>query len=332
MFDEKRDKTNCCATTTEEEEGDIEGGEIDFDDSDGGRGKKESGGGDDGGERLVRVAVDIDNFAPLGTGERDGRAILDGVAGRVGKRGIESNGARVHLSFAVETRYFYRRERYQGAVRSRNDGRTILGVLENANDFSHPTVGVTVGDYSWYSRRLSSRRRHVIVMLRLSRANVAQNEHFRFERGDVGYSRAEVLGDAVLRGHFEQSVGREVVVTRRVGETERGVEIWVDRRGVRGRDVRETSDGDCRKNETSAARWVREDKGKFERRICRAMVSVRMRRRGEGRFSNVVRTSHREAAKTGFRWVEKRSRSKKSVFEVVMFLSHLVLVLVVVGF
>ena len=73
-------------------------------------------------------------------------------------------------------------------------------------------------------------------------------------------------------------------------------------------------------------------KGKFERRICRAMVSVRMRRRGEGRFSNVVRTSHREAAKTGFRRVEKRSRSKKSVFEVVMFLSHLVLVLVVVGF
>ena len=172
---------------------------------------------------------------------------MDGVAGRVGKREIESNGARVHLSFAVETRYFYRRERYQGAVRSRNDGRTILGVLENANDFSHPTVGVTVGDYSWYSRRLPSRRRHVIVMLRLSRANVAQNEHFRFERGDVGYSRAEVLGDAVLRGHFEQSVGREVVVTRRVGETERGVEIWVDRRGVRGRDVRETSDGDCRK-------------------------------------------------------------------------------------
>ncbi len=102
-----RDKTNCCATT-EEEEGDIEGGEIDFD-SDGGRGKKESG-GDDGGERLVRVAVDIDNFAPLGTGERDGRAVLDGVAGRVGKRGIESNRARVHLSFAIETRYFYRRE------------------------------------------------------------------------------------------------------------------------------------------------------------------------------------------------------------------------------
>ena len=102
-----RDKTNCCATT--EEEGDIEGGEIDFDDSDGGRGKKESG-GDDGGERLVRVAVDIDNFAPLRTGERDGRAILDGVAGRVGKRGMESNRARVHLSFAIETRYFYRRE------------------------------------------------------------------------------------------------------------------------------------------------------------------------------------------------------------------------------
>ena len=101
-----RDKTNCCATT--EEEGDIEGGEIDFD-SDGGRGKKESG-GDDGGERLVRVAVDIDNFAPLRTGERDGRAILDGVAGRVGKRRIESNRARVHLSFAIETRYFYRRE------------------------------------------------------------------------------------------------------------------------------------------------------------------------------------------------------------------------------
>ena len=170
-------------------------------------------------------------------------------------------------------------------------------------------------------------------MLRLSRANVAQNEHFRFERGDVGYSRAEVLGDAVLRGHFEQSVGREVVVTRALLQKPRealryGLIDEVCEEGMLEKRVMEIAEKMKQVPRDGYAKTKVNLRGEFAEKWYR----YGMRRRGEGRFSNVVRTSHREAAKTGFRRVEKRSRSEKSVFEVVMFLSHLVLVLVVVGF
>ena len=105
----------------------------------------------------------------------------------------------------------------------------------------------------------SGGRRHVVLVLRLSRTNDAQNELVWSERGDVGDTGAEILGVAVLRGDFEQSVGGEVIVARRFGETERGVEIRVDRRGMRGRDVGEKSDGNRGEDETVTTRRVRED-------------------------------------------------------------------------
>ena len=72
---------------------------------------------DDDSERLVRVAVDIDNFAHR-TGERDDVQFWTALRARW--RVIDQ---RAPYIFFAETRYFYRRERYR-AVRSRNDGRT----------------------------------------------------------------------------------------------------------------------------------------------------------------------------------------------------------------
>jgi len=40
------------------------------------------------------------------------------------------------------------------------------------------------------------------------------------------------------------------------------------------------------------------------------MVSVRVRGRGEGRVSNVVRTDHREAIETRFRRIEKEEEEE----------------------
>jgi len=49
------------------------------------------------------------------------------------------------------------------------------------------------------------------------------------------------------------------------------------------------------------------------------MVSVRVRGRGEGRVSNVVRTGRREAIETRFRRIERRRRRRaKSFLEVMM--------------
>jgi len=184
---------------------------------------------------------------------------LDGITFRVSAHRIQPENARSYLSLQIKTRYFHRRERYKGVIRSRDDCKKIREVLESTNDFSHEIVGVSVGDDSGYSRRVSGGRRHVVLVLRLSRTNDAQNELVWSERGDVGDTGAEILGVAVLRGDFEQSVGGEVVVARRFGETERGVEIRVDRRGMRGRDVGEKSDGNRGEDETVTARRVRED-------------------------------------------------------------------------
>ena len=66
------------------------------------------------------------------------------------------------------------------------------------------------------------------------------------------------------------------------------------------------------------------------------MVSVRVRGRGEGRVSNVVRTDHREAIETRFRRIERRRRRRaKSFLEVMMMMmmcNRLFIVIVVVGF
>ena len=202
---------------------------------------------------------DSDRLSSLGTGERDGFTVLDGITFRVSAYRIQPENARSYLSLQIKTRYFHRRERYKGVIRSRDDCKKIREVLESTNDFSHEIVGVSVGDDSGYSRRVSGGRRHVVLVLRLSRTNDAQNELVWSERGDVGDTGAEILGVAVLRGDFEQSVGGEVVVARRFGETERGVEIRVDRRGMRGRDVGEKSDGNRGEDETVTARRVRED-------------------------------------------------------------------------
>ena len=202
---------------------------------------------------------DSDRISSLGTGERDGFTVLDGITFRVSVSRIQPENARSYLSLQIKTKYFHRRERYKGVIRSRDDCKKIREVLESTNDFSHEIVGVSVGDDSGYSRRVSGGRRHVVLVLRLSRTNDAQNELVWSERGDVGDTGAEILGVAVLRGDFEQSVGGEVVVARRFGETERGVEIRVDRRGMRGRDVGEKSDGNRGEDETVTARRVRED-------------------------------------------------------------------------
>ena len=200
-----------------------------------------------------------DRLSSLGTGERDGFTVLDRITFRGSARRIQPENARSYLSLQIKTRYFHRRERYKGVIRSRDDCKKIREVLESTNDFSHEIVGVSVGDDSGYSRRVSGGRRHVVLVLRLSRTNDAQNELVWSERGDVGDTGAEILGVAVLRGDFEQSFGGEVVVARRFGETERGVEIRVDRRGMRGRDVGEKSDGNRGEDETVTARRVRED-------------------------------------------------------------------------
>ena len=209
--------------------------------------------------RERRRRNDSDRLSSLGTGERDGFTVLDGITFRVSAYRIQPENARSYLSLQIKTRYFHRRERYKGVIRSRDDCKKIREVLESTNDFSHEIVGVSVGDDSGYSRRVSGGRRHVVLVLRLSRTNDAQNELVWSERGDVGDTGAEILGVAVLRGDFEQSVGGEVVVARRFGETERGVEIRVDRRGMRGRDVGEKSDGNRGEDETVTARRVRED-------------------------------------------------------------------------
>ena len=66
------------------------------------------------------------------------------------------------------------------------------------------------------------------------------------------------------------------------------------------------------------------------------MVSVRVRGRGEGRVSNVVRTDHREAFETRFRRIERRRRRRaKSFLEVMMMMmmcNRVFIVIVVVGF
>ena len=65
------------------------------------------------------------------------------------------------------------------------------------------------------------------------------------------------------------------------------------------------------------------------------MVSVRVRGRGEGRVSNVVRTDHREAIETRFRRIERRRRRAKSFLEVMMMMmmcNRVFIVIVVVGF
>lgn len=66
------------------------------------------------------------------------------------------------------------------------------------------------------------------------------------------------------------------------------------------------------------------------------MVSVRVRGRGEGRVSNVVRTDHREAIETRFRRIERRRRRRraKSFLEVMMMMmcNRVFIVIVVVGF
>ena len=66
------------------------------------------------------------------------------------------------------------------------------------------------------------------------------------------------------------------------------------------------------------------------------MVSVRVRGRGEGRVSNVVRTDHREAIETRFRRIERRRRRRaKSFLEVMMMMTmcnRVFIVIVVVGF
>lgn len=66
------------------------------------------------------------------------------------------------------------------------------------------------------------------------------------------------------------------------------------------------------------------------------MVSVRVRGRGEGRVSNVVRTDHREAIETRFRRIERRRRRRaKRFLEVMMMMmmcNRVFIVIVVVGF
>lgn len=65
------------------------------------------------------------------------------------------------------------------------------------------------------------------------------------------------------------------------------------------------------------------------------MVSVRVRGRGEGRVSNVVRTDHRGAIETRFRRIERRRRRRaKSFLEVMMMMmcNRVFIVIVVVGF
>ena len=66
------------------------------------------------------------------------------------------------------------------------------------------------------------------------------------------------------------------------------------------------------------------------------MVSVRVRGRGEGRVSNVVRTDDREAIETRFRRIERRRRRRaKSFLEVMMMMmmcNRVFIVIVVVGF
>ena len=64
------------------------------------------------------------------------------------------------------------------------------------------------------------------------------------------------------------------------------------------------------------------------------MVSVRVRGRGEGRVSIVVRTDHREAIETRFRRIERRRRRAKSFLEVMMMMmcNRVFIVIVVVGF
>ena len=67
------------------------------------------------------------------------------------------------------------------------------------------------------------------------------------------------------------------------------------------------------------------------------MVSVRVRGRGEGRVSIVVRTDHREAIETRFRRIERRRRRRraKSFLEVMMMMmmcNRVFIVIVVVGF
>ena len=66
------------------------------------------------------------------------------------------------------------------------------------------------------------------------------------------------------------------------------------------------------------------------------MVSVRVRGRGEGRVSNVVRTDLREAIETRFRRIERRRRRRaKSFLEVMvmmMMCNRVFIVIVVAGF
>ena len=110
----------------------------------------------------------------------------------------------------------------------------------------------------------------------------------------------------------EQSVGREVVVTRRVGKPREGVEIWVDRlgreEGMLEKRVMEIAEKMKQVPRDGYAKTKVNLRGEFAEQWYRYGCDEEAR---DG-FECCANQPSPEAAKTGFRWVEKRSRSKKA--------------------